>query len=92
VARHLGEHGDARHHAILVRGFRLLRGLTPGTCLQALVRLGYAGAVELASNVLERDDLDEPALGILASARSPLSSCVRCTGAERTARARASAR
>jgi len=25
VARHLGEHGSARHHAILVRGFKLLR-------------------------------------------------------------------
>src|SRR4030095_5241988 len=45
VARHLGEHGGPRHHAVLVRGFRLLRGTTPGHCLRALVRLGYPDAV-----------------------------------------------
>jgi hypothetical protein len=68
VARHLGQHGDARHHAMLVRGFRLLRGLTPGYCLHALVRLGYAGAVELAADALKRGDLDDPALAIIMEA------------------------
>jgi HEAT repeat protein len=68
VARHLGRHGDARHHAMLVRGFRLLRGLTPGYCLHALVRLGYPGVVELAADALKRGDLDEPALAIIIEA------------------------
>ena len=31
VARHLGEHGDSSHHSLLLRGYRVLRGLTPGT-------------------------------------------------------------
>jgi hypothetical protein len=65
VARHLGEHGDKGHHQILLRGFRLLRGLTPGYCLQALARLGYAGVLDLASSALQRGDLDEPALAII---------------------------
>ncbi|HKQ63338.1 MAG TPA: hypothetical protein VJS92_18760 [Candidatus Polarisedimenticolaceae bacterium] len=70
VARHLGEHGSARHHAILTRGFRLLRGLTPGYCLQALVRLAHAGAVELAASALRRGDLSDPALAIIVEALS----------------------
>lgn len=72
VARHLGAHGDKRHHAILVRGFRLLRGLTPGFCLQALVRLGYGGAVDLASDALKRGDLNEPALAIILESLAEL--------------------
>src|SRR5512136_1356396 len=63
VARHLGERGSAHHHAILVRGFKLLRGLTPGYCLQALARLGYSGTVDLASSALQRGDLTEASVG-----------------------------
>jgi hypothetical protein len=65
VARHLGEHGSPKHHAILLRGFRLLRGLTPGYCLQALARLGYPGIADLASSALQRGDLTEPALAMI---------------------------
>jgi len=68
VARHLGEHGGPQHHEILVRGFRVLRGLTPGYCLQALVMLGHAEAVDLASDALKRGDLTEPALAIIVEA------------------------
>jgi len=72
VARHLGEHGATRHQAILVRGFRVLRGLTPGFCLHALVRLGYPGAVGLASDALKRNDLNEPALAVIVEALAEL--------------------
>jgi hypothetical protein len=72
VARHLGEHGAARHHAILARGFRVLRGLTPGYCLHALVRLGYPNAVELASDAMKRGDLEEPALAVIVEALAEL--------------------
>jgi hypothetical protein len=72
VARHLGERGSQRHHAILVRGFRLLRGLTPGYCLQALTRLGYPAVVELAESPLKRGDLTDPALGIIVEALADL--------------------
>jgi HEAT repeat protein len=72
VARHLGEHGNQRHHAVLVRGFRTLRGQTPGFCLQALTRLGYAGAVDLAGSALKREDLTEPALGTIIEALGEL--------------------
>ena len=48
--KHLGEHGDASHHPILLRGFRLLRGLTPGLCLQALARLKDEGVIDAAEN------------------------------------------
>jgi len=72
VARHLGERGGARHHAVLLRGFRLLRGLTPGHCLQALARLGYPGAVDLAGSALQRGELAEPALAIIAEALADL--------------------
>jgi HEAT repeat protein len=72
VARHLGEHGDASHHPILLRGFRLLRGLTPGFCLQALARLGYPGLTDLARSALQRGDLTDPALAIIAEALSDL--------------------
>jgi hypothetical protein len=68
VARHLGRHGNSGHHAILVRGFRLLRGLTPGHCLQALVRLGHAGSVDLAADALQRGDLEQPALALIVEA------------------------
>jgi len=74
VARHLGEHGATRHQAILVRGFRVLRGLTPGFCLHALVRLGYPDAVELAADALKRGDLDEPALAVIVEALAELGS------------------
>lgn len=72
VARHLGEHGHAGHHAMLTRGFRLLRGMTPAFCLQALVRLGAPGAVELASDALKRGDLDEPARAVIVEALAQL--------------------
>lgn len=72
VARHLGEHGDASHHAILLRGFRLLRGETPGLCLQALARLGYVGVTDLARAALQRGDLNEPALAIIVEALAEL--------------------
>lgn len=68
VARHLGEYGSARHHNILLRGFRLLRGLTPGHCLQALTRLGYPEAIDLARTAFQRGDLTAPALAIVAEA------------------------
>jgi len=74
VARHLGEHGATRHQAILVRGFRVLRGLTPGFCLHALVRLGYPDVVELAADALKRGDLDEPALAVIVEALAELGS------------------
>ena len=65
VARHLGEHGGPKHHAILLRGFKVLRGMTPGFCLQALARLGYPGIGDLASAALQRGDLNEPALAMI---------------------------
>ena len=72
VARHLGEHGGPRHHAVLVRGFRLLRGTTPGHCLRALVRLDYPNSVGLASDALRRGDLTEPVLGMIVEALAEL--------------------
>jgi HEAT repeat protein len=72
VARHLGEHGNSKHHATLVRGFRTLRGQTPGFCLQALTRLGHAGAVDLAGAALKREDLTESALGTIVEALGEL--------------------
>jgi hypothetical protein len=72
VARYLGEHGASRHHAILLRGFRLLRGLVPGHCLQALARLGYPGTVDLAASALQRGDLDEPTLAVIVEALADL--------------------
>jgi hypothetical protein len=72
VARHLGDYGGSPHHAILVRGFRLLRGVTPGLCLQALARLGYASTVDLARSALQRGDLHESALGIIVEALADL--------------------
>jgi hypothetical protein len=65
VARHLGEYGSRSHHGVLLRGFRLLRGLTPGYCLQALMRLAHPGVLDLAADALKRGDLDEPALAII---------------------------
>ncbi len=72
VARHLGEHGGPQHHAVLVRGFRLLRGTTPAHCLRALVRLTYPNAVGLASDALRRGDLNEPVLGMIVEALAEL--------------------
>jgi HEAT repeat protein len=72
VARHLGDRGGAKHHAILVRGFRLLRGVTPGLCLQALARLGHPSVVDLASDALKRGDLTEPALAIIVESLAEL--------------------
>lgn len=68
VARHLGEHGSSRHHAGLVRAFKLLRGSVPGHCLQALARLGYPGTVDLAATVLDRGDLNDAAVAIVVEA------------------------
>lgn len=72
VARHLGEYGGPRHHPVLLRGFKLLRGQTPGTCLQALARLGHPDVVELAASALQRGDLTEPALAIIMEALADL--------------------
>jgi len=72
VARHLGEAGAARHHAGLVRGFRLLRGMMPALCLQALARLGHPGTVDLAASALKRGDLTDPALATIVEALSEL--------------------
>jgi hypothetical protein len=68
VARHLGEHGGTTHHAVLLRGFKLLRGTVPGHCLQSLARLGYPGTVELAATVLHRGDLNDAAIAIIVEA------------------------
>lgn len=65
VARHLGEQGGSKHFPMLLRGLRVLRGMTPGYCLQALVRLGHPGVVELAAGALKRGDLPEPTLGLV---------------------------
>jgi hypothetical protein len=73
VARHLGEHGETGHHAILLRGFKLLRGAVPGYCLQSLARLGYPGTVELAATVLHRGDLNDAAIAIIVEALADLS-------------------
>jgi len=72
VARHLGRHGHPKHQAPLVRAFRTLRGQTPAYCLQALTRLGCAGAVELAGSALKREDLTEPALATIVEALGEL--------------------
>ena len=60
VARHLGRHGDPSHHAILTRAFRLLRGVAPGHCVQALARLGYPATVDLAASASKRTDFTDP--------------------------------
>jgi hypothetical protein len=65
VARHLGRHGSPKHHGALVKGFRTLRGETPGLCLQALARLGHPGVVDLAAAAFKREDLSDPALGLI---------------------------
>lgn len=72
VARHLGERGSANHHSILLRGFKLLRGETPGFCLQGLARLGYRGTVEVAASALQRGDLSDPAVGMIVEALADL--------------------
>lgn len=68
VARYLGRHGGRKHHAMLVRAFRTLRGQTPGFCLQALIRLGYPGAVDLAGSAMKREDLSDQALASIVEA------------------------
>jgi HEAT repeat protein len=65
VARHLGEHGSAQHHTILLRGFRVLRGVTPGLCLQALARLGHSGIPALAAEALKSGELSDPAMALV---------------------------
>jgi hypothetical protein len=72
VARHLGRHGDASHHGVLARAFRLLRGVAPGHCLQALARLGYPGTVDLAASASKRTDLTDPALATVVEALAEL--------------------
>jgi len=72
VARHLGEHGGSKHHAILIRGFKLLRGTVPGYCLQALARLGYSGTVDLAATVLQRGDLHDSAVALVVETLADL--------------------
>src|SRR5262249_15609784 len=72
VARHLGERGSAAHHAILIRGFKLLRGTGPGYCLPALSRRGSPGAVELAATALQRGALHESAIALVVEALADL--------------------
>ena len=78
VARHLGRHGGPQHHAILVRGFRLLHGLAPGHCVQALSRLGYPGIADLASAASKREDLDPAAQAIIVEALAALGTPEAC--------------
>ncbi|ANM29620.1 hypothetical protein ABI59_08575 [Acidobacteria bacterium Mor1] len=78
VARHLGEHGGPEHHAVLVRGLRVLRGATPGLCLQALARLGYPGTVDLARAALEAEEPNESAFGIIIEALADLGTTDAC--------------
>lgn len=72
VARHLADHGNANHHPMLVRGFRVLRGITPGLCLRALARTGHPGVVEMAAEALKRGDLNDQALSIVIDAIADL--------------------
>jgi len=72
VARHLGRHGGQQHYAILIRGFRLLRGLPPGHCIQALARLGYPGIIDLAASAAKRGDLTDPGLAVVVEALAEL--------------------
>ncbi|MDH3627946.1 MAG: hypothetical protein OES25_09855 [Acidobacteriota bacterium] len=72
VARHLADHGTAQHHAMLVRGFRVLRGVTPGLCLRALARTGHPGVVEMAGEAFKRGDLNDQALAIVIDAIADL--------------------
>ena len=67
VARHLGEYGGTAHRSILARGFRLLRGTTPGLCMQALVKLRAPNVAELAMDALKSGSLEEPALAMVAN-------------------------
>jgi hypothetical protein len=72
VVRHLGEHGGTNHHAILLRGFKLLRGTVPGFCLQSLARLGYPGPSSSRETVLHRGDLNDSAIAIIVEALADL--------------------
>lgn len=72
VARHLGERGNSKHFSALLRGLKMLRGQTPGHCLQSLARLGYSGTVGLASSVVQRGDLTDAALGMIVEALADL--------------------
>ncbi len=68
VARHLGEYGNRNHCPVLIKGFKMLRGLVPGHCIHSLVRLGYPGVIELAGSALDRGDLDDMVLGLIVEA------------------------
>jgi len=72
VARHLGEHGNSTHHSLLLRGFRVLRGLTPGYCLQALARLGYADIPSLAAEALKSGEMTDPTMALIVETLSDL--------------------
>ena len=74
VARHLGQFGEARHQELLLKGFRVLRGATPGLCFQALARQGYPGITELAAATLEKSAFSEPALGMIVESLADLGS------------------
>ncbi len=72
VARHLGEHGTSSHHTLLLRGFRVLRGLTPGYCLQALARLGYKDIPMLAAEALKGGEMTDSTMALIVEALSEL--------------------
>ena len=74
VARHLGEHGNSSHHSLLLRGFRVLRGLTPGFCLQALARLGYADIPALATEALKGGEMTDSTMALIVETLSELGS------------------
>ena len=65
IAVHLGEHGDARHHAILSKGFHIRADASAGLCFQALARQGYAALPDLARSALGRRELSEAALSMI---------------------------
>ncbi len=74
VADHLGAHGSARHAPMLLRGFRDGTGLTPGRCLEALARLGYEAAPDIAETALHRRGLSEGCLAAMVTGLAGMAS------------------
>jgi HEAT repeat protein len=65
VAEHLGRHGDARHVAALLKGFRKGGGLMPGRCLESLARLRFESLASVAETALHQRDVSEGSLGLM---------------------------